>query len=548
MRNVSLILLTLVLFAAQSQACDSCSKGRQHFRATEAVLVEGMGRHHHPVTTSNEEAQCFFDQGLTYCIAFNHDEGVRSFRKAAELDSTLAMAYWGMAHALGSNYNIPIDSAREIEAYQYIQKALALAHHASPAEQDYIKAMAVRYTNDPRPNYAALDSAYKNAMGELHKKYPDDQDVAVLYAEAAMNLRPWMLWSVDGKPAPGTLEIVEILESVLERNPEHSGALHFYIHAMEASPNPERTLTAAYGLADVVPAAGHLVHMPGHAFIRNGYYEESIKANHAAVTLDSTYVAAGGGSGFYSIVYYPHNIHFLSVSYALDGQYKNAVHYADMLNEVAGSTYSLDPHFEGIGPTKFYILTKFGKWAEILAEPKPDTNLKVMTAVWHFARGMAFAGTGDVKKAKKELAAFDKIKFSSAALFGVINSATAVAPIPRLLLEAKIAVAENRTEDAITALYKAADIQDSLAYDEPEAWYIASRETLGSLLVKTGRLDEAEKVFRQDLVHYPRNGRSLFGLKTVLQQLGKKHEAAMIEQDFKRSWARSDTPLSMDAL
>jgi tetratricopeptide (TPR) repeat protein len=538
------------MYMTSANACDYCINGRQAFRATTPVLVEGMGRHHHPVTTTNEEAQCFFDQGLTYCFAFNHDEAVRSFRRAAELDTTLAMAYWGVAHALGTNYNLPVDSARELEAYQAIQKARALAQYATQAERDYIDATAARYTGDPKPNYATLDSAYWQAMRSLHEKYPDDLDAATLYAESAMNLRPWALWDLEGNPAPETLDIVAALESVLRRHPEHMGAIHFYIHAVEASPQPERALAAARGLGKLVPAAGHLVHMPGHAYIRTGFYEESIKANYDAVKLDSAYVAAGGGSGFYSLLYYPHNIHFLSVSYALDGQFEKALHYAEMLNTVAGPTYALDPHIEGVGPTKMYILAKFRKWDAILAEPAPDTQLRVLTAVWHFGRGMAYASKAEVKKAKKELAAFDKAvqQFRQDAYMGVINSARDVAPIPRLLLEAQIAVAENRPEDAVKSLYRAAEVQDGLAYDEPEAWYIAPRETLGALLLKIGRYDEAEQVFRADLTKYPRNGRSLFGLATVLELSGKTYEASVVKRDFDRSWARADMQLAMEEL
>ena len=548
--GIAIALAVVAIGAQPGRACDYCAGGRQKFRATSAVLVEGMGRHHHPVSTKIPEAQCFFDQGMTYCFAFNHDEAVRSFRRAAELDSTLAMAYWGVAYALGSNYNLPIDSIREVEAFQSIQKAQALSKFASSAEQEYIKAMGVRYTDNPKPNYAALDSAYYLAMKSLHQQYPDDEDAAVLYAESAMNLRPWALWEISGNPAPGTLELVSVLESVLKRDPYHMGAGHFYIHAVEASPEPEKTLATADRLGSLVPAAGHLVHMPGHAYIRTGNYEQSIKANYEAVKIDSTYLAAGGGGGFYSLLYYPHNIHFLSVSYALDGQYAKAIHYADMLNTVGAPLWLIDPHIEGVGPTKYYIQAKFRKWNEILAEPAPDTSWKVITAMWRFARGMAFASTGKVKEAKEELAAMNKCEsqFSPNAYMGAINAAKDVMPIPRALLNARIAEMEKRPEDAVKLLYSAASIQDSLYYDEPEAWYIASRETLAGLLLKLGRPAEAETVFREDLKHYPRNGRSLFGLKAALQSQGKEYEASLIELQFNRSWARSDTPLRLEDL
>jgi tetratricopeptide (TPR) repeat protein len=539
-----------VSYLMPAQACDFCIKGRQAFRASTPILIEGMGRHHHPVTTTSEEVQCYFDQGLTFCFAFNHDEAARSFRHAAELDSTLAMAYWGVAYSLGTNYNQPIDSVREIEAYQNIQKALALAEHASQAERDYINAMAKRYTDDPKPNYAALDSAYMKAMKELCQKYPDDLDAATLFVESAMNLRPWKLWNKDGTPAPGTDEIVSVLESVLDRNPDHAGAIHFYIHAVESSPDPYRALAPADRLGAQVPAAGHLVHMPGHAYIRTGFYEKSIEANYAAVKLDSTYVAAGGGSGFYSMIYYPHNVHFLAVSYALDGQFEKALHYSRMLDEVAGPNYGFDPHIEGVGPTKWYILAKYHKWDMILSEPAPDTSLKVLTAVHHFARGMAYANKGEVANAKAELADFDRLEkeFQKGALMGMINDAHVVAPIPRLILKAQIAIKEDKTEEAVKFLYEAAAVKDGLEYDEPEAWYIAPRELLGALLIKLGRFDEAEKVFRQDLVRYPREGRLLFGLMTALEKNGKTYEAAMVRQDFNRSWARADTELNIENL
>ena len=550
MRRFTCVVMLLAIFSVPVLSCDFCIKGRQAFRASTPVLIEGLGRHHHPVTTTNQEAQCYFDQGLTFCFAFNHDEAARSFRRAAELDSTLAMAYWGVAYSLGSNYNQPIDSVREVEAHKNIQMALSLSKHASPAELDYINAMAVRYTDDPKPNYAALDSAYMNAMQKLHQQYPDDEDAATLFVESAMNLRPWKLWNKDGTPAPGTEEIVDVLESVMRRNPDHAGAIHFYIHAVESSPEPYRALAPADRLGRQVPAAGHLVHMPGHAYIRTGFYEKSIEVNYAAVKLDSTYVAQGGGSGFYGMIYYPHNIHFLAVSYALDGQFEKAFHYSKMLDDVAGPTYSFDPHIEGVGPTKSYILTKYHKWDIILGEPAPDTNLKVLTAVWHFARGMAFAAKGEVAKAKAELAEFDKLEkeFITGALMGMINDAHIVAPIPRLILKAQIAVAENKSEDAVKFLYEAAAIKDALEYDEPEAWYIAPREILGAVLINLKRYNEAEKVFRQDLVVYPKEGRLLFGLMTALRLNGKTYEATMVEQDFKRAWERADTELSIENL
>ena len=310
--SVSITFLLLAVCAvALSQQPDSGMKMDGMKMEKPATLMSGLGSVHHPVSTSNAEAQRFFDQGLALVYAFNHDEAVRSFKRAAELDPKLAMAWWGVGLALGPNINLPVDPEHEKAAYDAVQKAVALSAGASENERAYIGALAKRYSVDPKADLGKLDADFKHAMGELVKMYPDDLDVATLYAESAMDLRPWKLWSLDGKPAPGTEEIIAILESVLRRNPDHPGAIHYYIHAVEASPNPERALVYAPKLGSLMPGAGHLVHMPAHIFMLTGNYRAAAIANERAAAVDEAYFRRRQSKGtFYPIGYYTHNLFF----------------------------------------------------------------------------------------------------------------------------------------------------------------------------------------------------------------------------------------------
>src|SRR5215208_2168520 len=336
-----------------------------------ATLASGLGDINHPVSTNNADAQKFFNQGLAYLYGFNHAEAVRSFKQAAQLDPQLAMAYWGVALAMGSNYNVPADGPSLLEAYASLQKAVALAPKVSEHERAYIDALSKRYSADLQADRQKLAVDYKNAMGQLAKTYPDDLDAATLYAESMMNLRPWKLWGLDGKPAEGTLEIVAVLEGVLRRDPNHSGANHYYIHAVEASTNAERALPSAARLGKIAPKAGHLVHMPSHIYIRSGDYFQAAQANVDAIAVDREYIAKSGNNGLYPAMYYNHNVHFLAAASAMNGRYADSIKSARELEANVKPVVKAMPMLEMFLPYSLVSLTRFGKWDEILKEPKP---------------------------------------------------------------------------------------------------------------------------------------------------------------------------------
>ena len=513
------------------------------------VLMSGYSDLHHPTSAKNPDAQKFFDQGLRQIYAFNHDEAFRSFNHAAELEPTFAMAYWGVAEAVGPNYNDPADDARYKQAHDAIQKAVALsapgtpANYATPSEHDYILAMAKRFP-EPGPNVDLHQAArdYRSAMRELSKKYPDDPDAATLFAEAGMNIHPWGLWHADGTPEEGTDEIVSTLESVIRRYPNHMGAIHYYIHAVEASPDPQRALAYAPHLAELAPEAGHLVHMPAHIYIRTGAYAAAVDSNEKAAAADEAYLKTAGDATTYSMMYYGHNLHFIAISGAMDGDYadahaaaaKLAAHVAPMLKEMPILAF-----FAIIEPA---VDVRFHKWAEILAMPKPDTSDTVVNGFYHYARGMAFAGTGKVKDAEAEHAALVEVdsKIPADTPFGgTSNKAAKLMKIAEDDLAAKIAVAENDSTRAIALLGSAVALQDALAYDEPPDWFFPVRESLGAVLLQTGDAAGAEKVFRDDLSRNPRNPRSLFGLVAALKAQHRDYDAQFIDKQFHSEWKGS---------
>jgi tetratricopeptide (TPR) repeat protein len=508
--------------------------------------MEGLGTHHHPVATTKREAQQFFDQGLILLYAFNHDEAARSFRRAAELDPKLAMAWWGVALALGPNYNLPqVDPEQAKAAYDALQKALRLAEGAPEPERDYIKALAARYSADPKADGKKLLEAYAKAMLRLAERYPDDLDAATLSAESAMNLRPWKLWSPDGTPAEGTQEIVRVLESVLRRHPDHPGANHYYIHAIEASPYPERALPSARWLASLVPAAGHLLHMPAHIYIRVGDYEAAARANEKAIAADRAYLKISGAKGIYPMMYFSHNIHFLAVARATQGRFADAKKAADDLVAHVGPHVKDMPMLEGFLPAPTLILVRFRRWDDVLAAPRPDRERLVTTAVWHFARGMAHAARGKIDDAQKEqkalLAARDSIPLE--AMYSEWNTARSVLEVAQGVLAARIAVARKDATAAIDILKKAVAAEDALHYGEPPDWFLPVRETLGGVLLADGDAAQAEKAFRADLERNRLNGRSLFGLVASLKAQKKDHAARMVQLEFQRAWKSADPKL-----
>ena len=543
MRSMLVLLLTLCLCSLASAQHTGHSRAKASAKQP-ATLVPGIRGVHHPVSTTNPAAQKFFDQGLAFVFAFNHDEAIRSFKRAAELDSRLAMAHWGMALALGPNINLDIDPAREKAAYDAVQKAIALSAYAPENERAYIAALAKRYSVDPKADLRKLDGDYKQAMGELVKNYPDDLDLATLYAESAMDLRPWKLWTANGKPAPGTEEIVAMLESVLRRNPNHPGAIHYYIHAVEASPNPERALAYAPKLARLMPAAGHLVHMPAHIYARTGDYENAALSNVHAAAADEAYIKAGGRRGIYPLMYYSHNLHFLAIAYSMEGRFAAAMQATKQLEANVSPHLKDMPMLEGFMTVTPLMLVRFNRWNDIERLSQPDTSLKGVSAVWHFARGMAFARKGDAARATTEREALlGSVKeIPTDASFG-LNPAQRVLSVADDVLRAHIAAAKHDDKTAITLLRQAVETEDSLAYDEPPAWFLPVRELLGGALMKSGNYAEAEQVFRADLERNKRNGRSLFGLMESLKAEKKDYAAALVQREFASAWKNADVKL-----
>ncbi len=516
-----------------------------------ARLWPGMGEVNHPISTKNAEAQKYFNQGLAFVYGFNHEEAVRSFQRAAELDPKMAMAYWGVALAVGPNYNLPIDEEREKQAYAAIQKAIHLSAAGPAIERDYIQALARRYTNQSGADYKKLDADYNAAMRELSRGYPDDLDAATLYAESGMNLRPWKLWEPDGTPAPGTLEIVRTLESVLKRDPNHLGANHYYIHALEASRHPEWAQASAQRLANLAPSAGHLVHMPAHIHIRTGDHAAAEHTNQLAASADEQYLKASGAQGTYPMMYYTHNLHFIATSNAMMGNYNGAVEGARRIEAYVKPHLQHMPMLDNFNSMPTLVLVRFRKWDDILRLPKPDSALPLSTGIWHYARGLAFAARGEIAEASAELQALRALELQIAKVPTGAPGPGNAEQIPRIaahLIEARIATAQRNNAAAVDHLREAVALEDQMDYTEPPDWFYPTRETLGGVLLMNGNAVGAEKVFRDDLERNPRNGRSLFGLMESLKAQGKNESAAFIQQQFENAWKHADTKLNVSDL
>ena len=544
MKHLFLAILLLVPVTAFSQHGHAPAKV-----APPVTLTEGLGDINHPVSTSNAEAQKFFNQGLAYVYAFNHEEAVRSFQQAAKLDPQLAMAYWGTALALGSNYNVQADGPALVQAYSHLQKAIELAPKASEHERAYIEALSKRYSSDVQADQSKLAAAYKAAMGDVAKRYPDDPDAATLYAESMMNLRPWKLWSHDGQPAPETLEIVAVLEGVLRRHPNHTGANHYYIHAVEASNNAERALPSAARLGKVAPKAGHLVHMPSHIYTRTGDYTEAAQVNIDAIAVDREFIAKTGAQGLYTMMYYNHNIHFLAGASAMKGRYADSIKAARELEANVKPLVKAMPMLEMFVPYPKVSLVRFARWTEVLNEPKPEPELKITTGFWHFARGSAYAATNQIPKAEAELTALQALIKTIPADAPLGNTgAVKVLTVADLALAGKIAYARGDKEAAFNLLTKAVAAEDATSYNEPADWDLPVREFLGGALLANGDYARAESVFREEIARRPRNGRALFGLAESLRKQGKTSSAQMVQNEFEAAWQQADTKLSVESL
>jgi len=515
-------------------------------------LMPGMGTHHHAIATTNGQAQQYFDQGFNLVFGFNHEEAVRSFRRAAEFDPKAPMPHWGIAWALGPNYNLDVDDERAKQANAAIAEALALSKGGAEAERAYIEAMAIRFPLEGRPDRVALARKYSDAMRDLSRRYPDDLDAATLYAESLMNLRAWKLWSLDGTPAERTEEIVAVLESVLARDPNHLGANHYYIHTVEASPAPGRALPSAMRLGTLAPAAGHLTHMPAHVYARVGDHAAAALANEAGARADREYFKIAPSDNFYALAYFTHNLHFLADSEMMRGRLAAARRAATEVAERMAPHTQMMPMVESIITMKTAVLVRFGRHDEILALPRPPHDHAVETAWWHFSRGVALARTGRTDEAAKERAALadTTAKIPDEALFGGtgLESAKNILTLAATVLDARIAWTRGARADAIRLWTSAVAAADRIPYDEPPVFFYPVRESLGAALLLSGKPEEAERLFRDDLARHPRNARSLFGLHESLVKQGKDADAAWVKRVFDEAWKDADTALTIDAL
>jgi tetratricopeptide (TPR) repeat protein len=473
--------------------------------------------------------------------ALDYSEAGNSFHRAAALDPNMAMAYWGIAYAMDSDYYYPTpgNPAREGEAYEAFQTALTLSARGPEVERAYISALGKRYCNCSNPNRQQLAVEFKDAMRDLAQSYPDDLDAATLYAQSIMNLSPWALWNADGTSWEGTAEILSVLESVLKRDPRHIGAMHFYIHAVEGSPHPEHALAYASVLPSLAPSIGHIVHMPAHIYIRTGDYLAAEEACVKAAQVDEKHIRDASRPGMFTILSYLHDLYFLAAAASMDGHYSTAKEAANKLVSRVGPHVKEMPQLQAFLTIQTSVEVRFHRWDEILKLPQPDANLRIANTMWHFAHGMAFAATGKLAAAEAEQQAVTEALESTAPdeTFAMSpNKTRDILKIASEVLAAKLAMARNERSQAIAQLRDAVAIQDSLKYAEPPSWFYPVRESLGAALFLDGQIPEAEQVFREDLQRNPRNPRSLFGLLEVLRSRGRSHDAGFVQAELDVAW------------
>jgi tetratricopeptide (TPR) repeat protein len=515
--------------------------------ASTAPLYDNLGTLHHEITTTSPTAQQYFDQGLRLTYAFNHDEAIKSFKQGLRHDSTCAMCYWGIAYALGPNINLPMDTSLVRPAWEATQQALKYSGRATPNERAYIEALAKRYSPDPSANRAELDSAWAKAIRRVSYAYPKDDDAATLYAEALMDLRPWNYWTSGGKPkAPSTTEAVAVAERVVERNPNHPGACHMYIHAIEASPDARKALPCAQRLGGLMPGAGHLVHMPTHIYIKLGQWDLAAEHNTHAVHADEQFISERRPTGVYPMGYYPHNFHVMWYALNMLGRSGDAIKAAKSIEEkVPPGVVKQVPPFEYFSPTFLYTLARFSRWDEILRQPAPPKDLRYTTGVWHYVRGLAHTGQGKLDSAavaRDSLVAIEAATPAEQMLN--LNPAKPVLAIAISHLNGEMSAKQGKTDEAVTQLKRAIAAEDELTYAEPPEWYLPLRQRLGAILLEAGRPVQAEKAFREDLVRRPENGWSLHGLAQSLRAQKRTKEAAKMEERFKKAWSKADVDIA----
>jgi tetratricopeptide (TPR) repeat protein len=505
-------------------------------------LFDNLGSLHHPITTSSDRAQQYFDQGLRLVYAFNHEEAIRSFEAAAQEDPQAAMAYWGMALALGPNINSAMEKKDERRAIEMVQKARRLTDRATPEEQAYIDALVTRYVSRKGAKRKGLDEAYAKAMRLVAQRFPEDADAATLFAEALMDLRPWDLWKPDGRPQPGTDEIVTTLESVLAQNPEHPGACHYYLHAVEASSQPERALPCADRLPALMPGAGHLVHMPAHIYMRLGKYHDAVERNQQAADIDQQYLAGRNQTGEYADGYYTHNLHFLWASLAMEGRNVEAMKAArDLTATITTEEASKDRWKERYLATPTFSMIRFGRWEELLKELPPPKGLRLMEGMWRLGRGLALVATGRLPGAEGEhvvLAGLTKQIRRDRTTEERIDRA--LLKIAERVLAGELAARRQHYNDAIRLLEEAIKMEEALPFSEPPLWPLSVRHHLGAVFLLADRPVEAEAVYHADLLQHPDNGWALIGLIQSLRAQQKDDQAAEAEDRFKKAWAHAD--------
>ncbi len=514
-----------------------------------APVFTGLGNLHHPISTQNPQTQKFFDQGIDLLIGFNHAEAIRSFREAARLDPNCAMCWWGVTFALGPNINLPMQEDAIGPAWQALKMAQALESHASPEERAWIEALAARYSQDPKTDRAKLDEAFAQSMGKVWRDYPNDLEAGVFYSEAMMDTQPWDYWQADYKTPKGHgAEIIATLESIIARAPNHPGALHLYIHAVEASTTPERAEAAADRLEPLMPEAGHVVHMPSHIYYRVGRYADAAHVNELAAKTDEDYIAACKAQGYYPIGYYGHNIHFLWTSSEMQGRYKTAINAAHRLVKAVDAFNAAKalPFAELYGLTPVTTQLRFGKWDGVLAEPVPPAALKLDTAVSLYARGFAYANKGDLKHARQNRGHLsDLIKNTDFSPYDAAPvPAKTLAQISLALLDGEIARKSGHLDEAIAQFTKARDLEIALPYTEPPYWHQPVSHILGAALMQAHRYAEAETVYRDSLTRYRMDGWALYGLAQALDAQDKKDEATSTRKEFTDAWQLADVKLS----
>ncbi len=508
----------------------------------------------YPITTKSKVAQKYFDQGLVLSYGFNHPEAARSFKEAIRQDPDCASCYWGLAYVLGPNINAPMSKDVLSDANEAVQNARLRAHKGSPKENALIIALSKRYPKADSADAKPFYKAYADAMKTVHAQFPDDLDIATLYAESLMDLHPWEYWYKTGEPRTWTPEILDIIEGILKKNPKHVQAAHLYIHATEASKNPERAIPYANTLRTLIPGSGHLLHMPSHIYINTGHYHEGALANERAVKMDSNYIETCHIAGVYPIGYNLHNWHFLVAACALEGRGKRALEASQYMSKYAADRGLQVPDHawqQVLYAVPWYIMVKFSMWDKILVEPKPNDSLVYPTAVWTYAQGMAFAAKGNTQNALVNLAQMKKFETDTLIAkiyFNDSTKATLLISIARQVLEGEIAYRKKDFPTALKLLQEAVKHEDNLYYDEPPDWFFSVRHNLGHVLIEARQYAEAEAVYREDLKIYKENGWALVGLYQSLRGQGKKTEAQAVKYRYDKAWQFADVPLTGSVL